>query len=148
MDILSATIDEAYNAILNRSDHFVKAEKLLHMVVSSIRPLTLHKMNIALIIKLGVNHIKIQTVPEKLLFNAKMINLCGLFVSVIERKIRLIHQTAKESWYATRIRVVLQTILWWERDNVCIRWQQQNLTTFLQIYASPIFSLQNLRKIP
>ena len=96
IDRLPETIDEAYNAILNRSTDLEQAKKLLHIVVSATRPLTLQEMNIALAIEpVNRSHTDLDLEPEEF-FKVKIRNLCGLFVSLIDSKIYLIHQTARE----------------------------------------------------
>lgn len=47
------TLDKAYEAILERSTDKLQARKLLHIIVSAVRPLTLREMNIALAIDKG-----------------------------------------------------------------------------------------------
>lgn len=96
IDTLPGTIDEAYNAILNRSIDFKQAKKLLHIVVSAKRPLTLQEMNIALAVEPDSRSYKDLDLEPELFFATKVRNLCGLFVSVIDSRIYLFHQTAKE----------------------------------------------------
>ncbi|MCJ1424372.1 hypothetical protein MMC29_002260 [Sticta canariensis] len=102
---LPHTVEEAYEKILgkiNRSDYVEKARRLLHIIVAAARPLTLQELNIALTIdeKLqqrrscrSYHDLDLESQEE---FQDRIRNLCGLFVSIQDSKIYLIHQTAKE----------------------------------------------------
>jgi hypothetical protein len=90
------TVEEAYVAILEKSTDLQRAKKLLHIVVAAARPLTLREMNVALSIEEGSrSYAKLDLEPLES-FKVTVRNLCGLFVRVIDLKIYLIHQTAKE----------------------------------------------------
>ena len=98
------SVDNAYESILNRvkNPERAKARRLLHIIVAAERPLTLQEMNVALEIgeKLDRNE-DCRSVDdlEKFSegpFKMEVRNLCGLFVSIKDSKIYLIHQTAKE----------------------------------------------------
>jgi hypothetical protein len=96
------SVDKAYEGILKRIDDSEQARRLLHIIVAAERPLTLREMNLALAIdeKLGSRDVcrsynDLDLEPEEP-FETKVRDLCGLFVSVIDSKIYLIHQTAKE----------------------------------------------------
>lgn len=96
IDKLPNTIYEAYEAILHRSPDREKAKRLLHIVLAAVRPLTLREMNIALNIEMGQNSIQeVDLDPEDSL-RSQIKNVCGLFVSVCDSQIYLLHQTAKE----------------------------------------------------
>ena len=93
---IPSTVDEAYEKILAHSNDYDQARKLLHIVVAAKRPLTLAEMNLALAI--GPDHrrtAEIDLEPDKY-FQVTVRELCGLFVSIRDSKIYLIHQTAKE----------------------------------------------------
>ena len=90
------TVDKAYEAILDRSQDKGRAKKLLHIVVAAVRPLTLQEMNIALAIEEGCKSYEDLDLESEERFKITVRNLCGLFVSVIDSRIYLIHQTAKE----------------------------------------------------
>ena len=92
------TVEEAYDKILCRSHDSKKAMKLLHIIVAAARPLSLNEMALALAIK--ENHrtyddLELELEPE-VRFRATVRELCGLFVTIIDSKIYLLHQTAKE----------------------------------------------------
>ncbi|KAM0415787.1 hypothetical protein ACHAPT_013248 [Fusarium lateritium] len=97
---LPRTVDEAYDGILANSQDANEAMKLLHIVVAATRPLTVNELNLAL--SLRPRHrayadldLKVGPEAEKR-FRRKLRNLCGLFITVYDSKIYLLHQTAKE----------------------------------------------------
>jgi ankyrin repeat protein len=90
------TLDRAYEAILERSKDKEQARKILHIIVSAVRPLTLREMNVALAIEKGSRAQEDLDLEREDRFRTTVRNVCGLFVSVIDSRIYLIHQTAKE----------------------------------------------------
>lgn len=92
------SIYEAYDHILKRSPDLVTARKLLHIILAAVRPLTHEEMNMALNIEEGqTSREEVDLDPEDGLAE-RIRNICGLvvFVSRVDSKIYLIHQTAKE----------------------------------------------------
>ncbi|RYP21591.1 hypothetical protein DL767_009231 [Monosporascus sp. MG133] len=92
------TVDEAYDKILSKSRHVEEAKRLLHIVVAATRPLTLKEMNFALALQechKSYTHINSHLNPEERVHEFVR-DLCGLFVTVVNGKIYLFHQTAKE----------------------------------------------------
>ncbi|EZF32372.1 hypothetical protein H101_04035 [Trichophyton interdigitale H6] len=98
-------IDAAYSRILDRSPDHTKARKLLHIVTAAERPLTLGEISVALTLdseRQSIDDIQdeVQTDDDRI---QKLIrNLCGLFLVVIDGKVYLFHQTAKEFLVKTR----------------------------------------------
>jgi ankyrin repeat protein len=97
---LPSTVDEAYEAILARvkEDDRPQARKLLYIIVGATRPLTLQEMNIALAIEdhhRSYDDLK-PDLDDDARFEVSVRHLCGLFVTVVDQKVYLIHQTAKE----------------------------------------------------
>ena len=92
------TVDEAYNKILERSSDPEKAKRLLHIVIAAMRPLSLEEMSLALVIEEShKSHDDIEQEQEpEARFRTTVRDLCGLFVTIIDSKIYLLHQTAKE----------------------------------------------------
>jgi ankyrin repeat protein len=92
------TIDEAYDRILSKSRDVGLAEKLLHIVVAAARPLTLQEMALALAI--GPTHRSLGDLEPDMLseeqFRLEIRELCGLFIVVVDSRIYLLHQTARE----------------------------------------------------
>jgi len=96
IDTLPDTVSKAYTAILDKSTDLPKARKLLHIVVAARRPLTLRETNVALAVEKDSRSYDDLDLEQEDRFHVTVRNLCGLFVSVVDSKIYLIHQTAKE----------------------------------------------------
>lgn len=93
---LPSTVDKAYESILDRSPDSRKRRTILHIIVAAKRPLSLGEMAMVLAIKekRGNCH-EIEVEPEDRFRNTTRA-LCGLFVTVTDSKIYLIHQTARD----------------------------------------------------
>ncbi|KAI9654095.1 MAG: hypothetical protein M1821_006806 [Bathelium mastoideum] len=90
------SVDKAYEAILSRSSNRDRVMKLLGIIIAAARPLSLKELNIALAIEdQHTSYSDLELEPERR-FKTTMRNLCGLFVHVMDDKVYLIHQTAKE----------------------------------------------------
>lgn len=93
---LPQTVEAAYEKILCKSLDPERARKLLHIVVAAVRPLSLREMAIALNIqKHHVSLAQLDFEPEDR-FGETIRALCGLFVTIVDSKIYLLHQTARE----------------------------------------------------
>ncbi|KAH7122358.1 ankyrin repeat-containing domain protein [Dendryphion nanum] len=93
---LPETVDEAYDKILSKSSNSDKAKKILHIIVAAERPLTLREMTLALVIQESHrSYGDLELEPEGR-FREKVRDICGLFVTIIDSRIYLLHQTAKE----------------------------------------------------
>ena len=90
------SVYEAYEAILRKSPDPQKARKVIHIVLAATRPLTLQEMNVAINVEKDTKSYKDLDLDPEEKFGSDIKNLCGLFVSVIDNKIYLIHQSAKE----------------------------------------------------
>ena len=92
------SVDEAYTKILNRSANPEKARILLHAVTAAKRPLKLSEL--AVILALEEFHSSWSEVEDELeperRFRITVRDICGLFVVVVDHKVYLLHQTAKE----------------------------------------------------
>ncbi|KAL7928822.1 hypothetical protein V8C35DRAFT_317137 [Trichoderma chlorosporum] len=93
---LPKTVEEAYERILSRSRNLEEAKKLLHIVVAAARPLTLNEMNLALTLRSRHRSYGDLDLKSEERFRENVRDLCGLFVVVINSRIYLLHQTAKE----------------------------------------------------
>lgn len=97
---LPQTINEAYEKILSTSCKHEEAQRLLQIVVAAARPLTLEEMYVAFTLK--DNHQTYDGLKTNLgskeieRFGYDIRDRCGLFVRVVDSRIYLIHQTAKE----------------------------------------------------
>ena len=93
---LPKTVHDAYEGILSRSTDLKRARRLLGIVLGARRPLTLDEMNIALAIDDGSRSMDQLDLEPSSSFSTTLRDLCGLFVSIRDSKIYLIHQTAKD----------------------------------------------------
>ncbi len=97
---LPETVDEAYDRILSKSSNSDKARKILHIIVAAARPLTLREMTLALVLQeshrsYGDLELELELGAEDR-FREKVRDICGLFVTIIDSRLYLLHQTAKE----------------------------------------------------
>jgi hypothetical protein len=96
------SVDAAYEKILSRAGKPIQAKRVWRLILAAERSLTVKEMNIALeILAMKEKGQKCTSeddiqLEEEESFRKKIENLCGLFVSVIDQKLYLIHQTAKE----------------------------------------------------
>ncbi|KAN0081128.1 Ankyrin repeat-containing domain protein [Elaphomyces granulatus] len=93
---LPKTVYEAYDRILSKSHDSKKAKRILHIIVAAARPLTLKEMALALTIRgnhQSYSDIDLQSEDR---FRETIRDICGLFVTIIDSRIYLLHQTAKE----------------------------------------------------
>jgi hypothetical protein len=89
-------VDDAYEKILSRSPDAPQTRRILHIVVGAFEPLTIQQMSLALTItEIYHSHKEEDQEPEDR-FKTTIRDLCGLFVVIVDKKIYLIHQTAKE----------------------------------------------------
>ncbi len=95
---LPPKISDAYERILEKSSDKDLARILLQLIVATTRPLSLEEANIALTLvtqKTPRSYKELDLWPS-LSFESTVQNMCGLFVSVHDGKLSLIHQTARE----------------------------------------------------
>ncbi|CAH0046378.1 unnamed protein product [Clonostachys solani] len=93
---LPQTVDEAYENILAKVKDAESARRVLHIILAAQRPLTLKEMSFALAI--GPSHKPPddnKSIPETKVCN-DIQDLCGAFVRIVNSKIYLVHQTARE----------------------------------------------------
>jgi hypothetical protein len=93
---LPKSAEEAYEKILNKSLDKDKTRRLLSIVIAAYRPLTLKEMNIALEVTPSSKSVEDLDLENESDFKGTIREYCGLFVSIHQDRIYLIHQTAKE----------------------------------------------------
>ena len=98
---LPSKISDAYEEILFKSSDKATARILLQLIVAATRPLSLQEINIALTLASRKAQFTSHEVLNEDLWPPQNIesfirNLCGLFVSVHDGMVFLIHQTARE----------------------------------------------------
>ena len=89
-------VEDAYTAILDKSEDQVRARKLLHIVLGATQPLTLQEINVAMNIEENCRSYEDLDLWPLEQCEGIVKNICGLFLSVISSKVYLIHQTAKD----------------------------------------------------
>ena len=105
---LPKTVDEAYERILSRSRNFEEAKRLLHIIVAAERPLTLKEMSVAFALRENHRSYGDLDLRSEERFRENVRDLCGLFVTIIDLKIYLLHQTAKEFLVQNSQRMILK----------------------------------------
>ena len=96
VDRIPKSVDEAYEAMLNRSPEPEQARKLLHIVLAATRPLNLREVNMAFNLEEGQkSYDEVDLIPEMKL-QSHIKNVCGLILTIQDSCIYLLHQTAKE----------------------------------------------------
>lgn len=97
---LPDSVDSAYSRILSRIDgeHYPTVRKLLAIVVTATRPLTTQELNVALAADLSqTTWADLEaSLDDKDRFESSVKHLGGLFVTVVDKKVYLIHQTARQ----------------------------------------------------
>ena len=90
------SLDAIYEKILAQSKDVVAAEKLLHIILAAAKPLSPQQLNIALCV--DEHHQSLADVNDDLEpdIESTVKELCGLFVRVIDDRVYLVHQTARE----------------------------------------------------
>ncbi|KAK4118435.1 purine and uridine phosphorylase, partial [Parathielavia appendiculata] len=94
--LLPRSVDEAYEKILSASRDPDEARRALHIIVAAKTPLTLGEMNFALTLRSSHRSYHDVDLTSDGWFRERLRDICGLFVTVINSKIYLLHQTAKE----------------------------------------------------
>ncbi|RAK88850.1 ankyrin, partial [Aspergillus costaricaensis CBS 115574] len=93
---LPRTLDEAYDQILRRTPNPDRAMKILHIVVAANTPLTMADMATAMAVldrKSPEDQLEIE--PEHRT-KRSIREICGLFITVIDSRIYLLHETARD----------------------------------------------------
>ncbi|PWW74076.1 hypothetical protein C7212DRAFT_359331 [Tuber magnatum] len=97
-NIVSTTprdLAELYTKILDKTKYPDKARLILNIVVAAARPLTLREMNVTFRISRDGKDVRNLRDLEPG-FQKTVKNYCGLFVRIIDSKVYLVHQTARE----------------------------------------------------
>ncbi|KAG8527393.1 uncharacterized protein KY384_007545 [Bacidia gigantensis] len=92
------TVSAAFESILAKvkPEDRVVVKKLLQFVVAAERPLSLEETQIAINLKDTTKSYEDLHLLPLDVFRKRIRHLCGLFISVIDSKVYLIHQTAKD----------------------------------------------------
>jgi hypothetical protein len=97
MDNPNPSVEALYERILQKAKNTDKARRMLHIVVGAVEPLTLEEINIAWAVKIG-HRLTDEELKERMFLSPKVgvREVCGLFVRIVQGKVVLIHQTARE----------------------------------------------------
>ena len=96
VSVIPKDVDQAYTAMLDKSPDKNMARKLLHLVVAAKEPLSLKEINVAMVIDDFHEYYDALEMWSPIGSADLVKNICGLFISVVDSKIYLIHQTARE----------------------------------------------------
>jgi hypothetical protein len=100
MTTLPQGADDAYERILKKSPSPEKARRILYVILGAKRPLSLAEMSVTLAFgdsndqASGTSIADMIAPADKLKIHLR--NICGLFVTVVDNKVYLLHQTARE----------------------------------------------------
>ena len=87
-------LDGIYNKMLSESSRSQYTRKILEIVVGAFRPLPLDELNVAFVIEPQTEFEEnLDLEPD---IQSTMRSLCGSFLRVVESKVYLVHQTARE----------------------------------------------------
>lgn len=90
------SVDTAYTAILDKCTNKDRARILLKIVCAATRPVSVMEITTALLIQENHKTYDDLEIPPDGFSKTYIRNLRGLFVSVIDGRVFLLHQTAKE----------------------------------------------------
>ena len=95
---LPTSVYEAYERILESSADQESARKILQIGIAAKRALTVPEMNVALALALQGRCSSYEALdcPSDQEFKSSVKQICGLFVSIVNQKVYLLHQTARE----------------------------------------------------
>ncbi|RWA10551.1 hypothetical protein EKO27_g4558 [Xylaria grammica] len=93
---LPTTVEDAYEKILSRSAEPKETRKAMLILLSAYRPLTLGEMQIALALNIKTSSLEELDMESDGKFKDRLRELCGLFITVHDKKVYFLHQTARE----------------------------------------------------
>lgn len=106
---LPRSVEAAYEKILSKGEKSEqdKLLELLQLVIAATRPLSVAELNLALPLRLDDPRSYEEFVDEELepdeQFKTTMRNWCGLFLTVVDDLVYLLHQTAREFLIAKQV---------------------------------------------
>ncbi|VUC36986.1 unnamed protein product [Clonostachys rosea] len=106
------TVDGVYEDMLAQSRDPESTRRVLHLILAAQRPLKLREMSFALAI--GPNHKR----TDDINFNREtkvceeIQDLCGAFVKIVNSRIYLVHQTAREFLVSSHESILAEICLW------------------------------------
>ena len=120
---LPSDVSDAYERILSKSSDPKRAQIILHIIIAARRPLSLDEVNIALTLTTQERGCKsfdeLDLWPQER-FKSVVQNMCGLFVSIHDGKLSLIHQTARAFLIGTTAAYETTPQMWKGRVNSAV----------------------------
>ncbi|KAK3692687.1 hypothetical protein B0T22DRAFT_372902 [Podospora appendiculata] len=99
---LPKTLDAAYDRILDKSLDQAKTKRLLQIVLVAEKPLSLQEIAVALAVEVygshdqSHGHLQTQAAQAEARLLETLRELCGVLLTVVDSKVYLFHQTARE----------------------------------------------------
>ncbi|PWY70108.1 ankyrin repeat protein [Aspergillus eucalypticola CBS 122712] len=93
IDKLPKNVNDSYYKILLKSEDMDMARKAFCIMLAASRPLTLTEMNIAVNLDLDSDELDLESDED---FQASLRSWCGLLLTVNNKKVFFLHQTARE----------------------------------------------------
>ena len=118
---LPKTVTQAYEDILRRAEDQEQLRKVLCIILASTRPLTLAEMNVAMHTNDKTHSTEDLDLEDEIVFKRRLREWCGLFVSVYENRVYLLHQAAREFLFDNELTKPITTFgqsLWHEAINL------------------------------
>lgn len=98
VDRIPKSVDEAYEAMLNRSPQPERAWKLLHIVLAAVEPLNLREVNMAFNLEGGQKSYEdVDLIPEMSL-QSHIKNVCGLILTIYDSKLIFSIRQRRNFW--------------------------------------------------
>jgi ankyrin repeat protein len=117
---LPASVEDTYKKILEKSLDAGRLRKLLHIVLGAMRPLTIYELNVAVNIA-GHKHCEELDLDSADDFKDDILYMSGLFLTIVDSKVYLIHQTAREFLLAPEDVVVAENTKTWKMSFAATR---------------------------
>ncbi|KAB5566553.1 hypothetical protein GE09DRAFT_1187085 [Coniochaeta sp. 2T2.1] len=93
---LPKTVEQAYERISSRSKDRTMVRKVLSIILAATRPLSVSEMNVAVNIEETSQSLDDLDLEEEENFKTRLRSWCGLFISIYNNRVYLLHLTARE----------------------------------------------------
>jgi hypothetical protein len=148
----SRTVDAVYHALLCSRPNHSKARKMLSIILAALQPLTVEELSIALAVRPDHQTFEESSLPRRpsirtfehlewelvYPFENHIKGLCGNFVRIIQGKVYLVHQTAREFLLdEVSLRESGGPITWATAEEEL--WQMEQGDGFMDDYDEPSF---------
>lgn len=96
INTLPKSVSDAYEQILRKSKDRSVVQRVLSIILAASRPLSVSELNTAMNVSYDSKSIESLDLEEEDDFRARLRDWCGLFISIHNNKVYLLHQTARE----------------------------------------------------